>query len=356
MTSPSTRPGQAPDDPLTARRKPGTSYLRAINRALHEEMTHDESVVVIGLDVGPQGGVFGATRGLFERFGPDRVLDMPISEAGYTGAAIGLAMEGLRPVVEMQFSDFVTVAFDQLATLAAKMHYLTSGRARVPLVVRMPFGASVAGDGYMTGAGPHHSQSLEAWFCHLAGMKVVMPATPADAAGLLKAAIRDDSPVMFFEHKALYYTLRSEVDSLDLPLVPIGTARTARVGRDVTIVTCGAMVHQAMAVAETLARELIDVEVVDLRTLVPLDTNTVLDSVHRTGRAVVVHEAPLTGGFGGEIVALIAQHAFDALKAAPLRVAARDMPVPAGPAARASLPSPARIEAAVRQVLGRQPR
>jgi pyruvate/2-oxoglutarate/acetoin dehydrogenase E1 component len=334
-------------------RRPGTSYLRAINRALHEEMARDGSVVVVGLDVGPQGGVFGATRGLFDRFGPDRVLDMPISEAGYTGAAIGLAMEGLRPVVEMQFSDFVTVAFDQLATLAAKMHYLTSGRARVPMVVRMPYGANIAGHGYMTGAGPHHSQSLEAWFCHLAGMKVVMPATPADALGLLKAAIRDDGPVMFFEHKALYYTLRADLEPGDSPPVPIGEARIARPGRDVTIATFGAMVHLATAVSERLRHEAVDVEVVDLRTLVPLDLQTLLDSVRRTGRLVVVHEAPLTGGFGGEIVALIVQHAFDVLEAAPVRVAARDMPVPAGPAARASLPSEARIEAAVREVLSR---
>jgi pyruvate/2-oxoglutarate/acetoin dehydrogenase E1 component len=342
----------APADGTAARtRRPGTSYLRAINRALHEEMARDDSVVVVGLDVGAQGGVFGATRGLLDRFGPERVLDMPISEAGYTGAAIGLAMEGLRPVVEMQFSDFVTVAFDQLATLAAKLHYLTSGRVKVPMVVRMPYGASIAGHGYMTGAGPHHSQSLEAWFCHLAGMKVVMPSTPADALGLLKAAIRDDGPVMFFEHKALYYTLRADIDPAESPPVPIGRAHVARPGRDATIVTFGAMVHQALAVAETLAREQVEVEVVDLRTLVPLDTATVLESVRRTRRVVVVHEAPLTGGFGGEVVALIAQHAFDVLAAAPLRVAARDMPVPAGPAARASLPSPARIEAAVREVL-----
>jgi len=318
---------------------------------MREEMERDDSVVVMGLDVARQGGVFGATRGLYERFGPSRVLDMPISEAGYTGAAIGMAMEGLRPVIEMQFSDFVTVAFDQLATIAAKMYYLTAGRVAVPLVVRMPFGASTSGDGYMTGAGPHHSQSLEAWFCHLAGVKVVMPATPTDALGLLKSAIRDDSPVMFFEHKALYYSLRSELDPLNSAVVPIGKARIARPGRHASVIATGAMVHQALAVAEKLEREAIDVEVVDLRSLVPLDSETLFATVRRTGRVVVVHEAPLTGGFGGELVALIAQHAFADLKAAPVRVAARDMPVPDGPAARASLPSVARIEAAVRQVL-----
>jgi len=332
-------------------RQPATSYLRAINRALREEMERDASVIVVGLDVGPQGGVFGATRGLYERFGPERVLDMPISEAGYTGAAIGLAMEGWRPVVEMQFSDFVTVAFDQLATVAAKMHYLTGGALAVPLVVRMPYGANIVGQGYMTGAGPHHSQSLEAWFCHMAGLKVVMPATPEDALGLLKASIRDPGPVMFFEHKALYYTLRSELDPADPALVPIGKARTARAGRHVTVVAMGAMVHMALAVATSLERNGIDVEVIDLRSLVPLDTTTLLESVRRTGRVVVVHEAPLTGGFAGEVVALVAQHAFGDLKAAPIRVAARDMPVPWGAAARASLPSAARIEAAVRDVL-----
>lgn len=347
MTTPSsgTVPGAMGTHP------PGTSYLRAINRAMREEMERDEAVVVVGLDVARQGGVFGATRGLHERFGPSRVIDMPISEAGYTGAAIGMAMEGLRPVVEMQFSDFVTVAFDQLATIAAKMHYLTAGRVAVPLVVRMPFGANIAGHGYMTGAGPHHSQSLEAWFCHLAGMKVVMPATPEDALGLLKSAIRDDSPVMFFEHKALYHSLRCELDPQNSELVPIGKARIARAGRHVTIISWGAMVHMALAVADTFQREGIGIEIVDLRTLVPLDQETLLASVRRTGRVVVVHEAPLTGGFGGELVALIVQHAFAELKAAPVRVAARDMPVPAGPAARASLPSEARIAAAVRQVL-----
>jgi 2-oxoisovalerate dehydrogenase E1 component beta subunit len=332
-------------------RRSGTSYLRAINRALHEEMERDDSVVLLGLDIARQGGIFGATRGLYERFGANRVMDMPISEAGYTGAAIGMAMEGLRPVVEMQFSDFVTVAFDQLATVAAKLHYLTDGQVRVPLVVRMPFGASIAGNGYMTGAGPHHSQSPEAWFCHLAGMKVVMPATPADALGLLKSAIRDDGPVMFFEHKALYYSLRAELRAGDRALVPIGKADVKRTGDDVTIVATGAMVHLAESVANALAPQGIALEIVDLRSLVPLDLETVLESVRKTGRVVVVHEAPLTGGFGGEIVALIAQHAFRHLRAAPIRVAARDMPVPAGPAARAALPSETRIEAAVRQVL-----
>ncbi|MDB6100957.1 MAG: acetoin dehydrogenase [Gammaproteobacteria bacterium] len=180
----------------------GKSYIRAINRALHEEMELDPGVLVIGLDVGRQGGLFGATRNLHERFGSERVIDTPISEAGYTGAAIGLAMEGFRPVVEMQFADFVIVTFDQLATVAAKMYFLTEGRTCVPLVIRMPYGSNLSGQGYMTGTGPHHSQSPESWFCHLPGMKVVMPSTAADALGLLKSAIRDNNLVMFFDRRA----------------------------------------------------------------------------------------------------------------------------------------------------------
>jgi acetoin:2,6-dichlorophenolindophenol oxidoreductase subunit beta len=340
----------APNNTAPARK--GTTYLRAINRAMREEMERDPAVLVIGLDVGRQGGIFGATRGLYERFGGTRVVDTPISEAGFTGAAIGMAMEGLRPVVEMQFADFVTVAFDQLATVAAKMHYLTQGRTNVPLVVRMPYGASIAGKGYMTGAGPHHSQSPEAWFCHLAGIKVVMPSTPADALGLLKAAIRDDNPVMFFEQKAMYYSLREDLPEGD-HLVPLGVADVKRRGTDATIIATGATVHQALAVADRLATEGASIEVVDPRTLVPLDTGAILASAAKTGRVVITHEAAQTSGFGAEIAALIAEHGFGALRAPVLRICARDMPVPAGLAARASLPSEARIEAAVRELLKR---
>lgn len=338
------------NDARPAAKRDGTSYFRAINQALHAEMERDANVVVIGLDVGRQGGIFGATRGLHERFGPDRVIDAPISEAGYTGAAIGMAMEGLRPVVEMQFGDFVTVAFDQLATVAAKMFYLTRGKTRVPLVVRMPYGANVPGGGYMTGGGPHHSQSAESWFCHLAGMKVVMPSTPGDALGLLKAAIRDDGPVMFFEQKALYFSARETLPGDD-HLVSLGKADVKRSGTDVTIVATGALVHTALAVAQRLAGENISVEVLDPRTLVPLDREAIHRSVSKTGRVVITHEAPQTAGFGAEIAAWIAEHAFDRLRAPVKRVCARDMPVPAGLAARAALPSEARIETAVLEVL-----
>lgn len=326
-----------------------TRYVQAINRALREEMERDGTVVLIGLDIGRQGGLFGATRGLFDQFGPERVIDTPISEAGFTGAAIGMAMEGLRPVVEMQFADFVTVAFDQLSTVAAKMHFMTQGAVSVPLVVRMPYGVNIAGEGYMTGAGPHHSQSPEAWFTHLAGLKVVMPSSPADALGLLKSAIRDPNPVMFFEQKGLYFTASDDLPEAE-HVVPLGVADVKRNGTDVTVVATGAMVGLACAAADRLASDGISTEVVDPRTLVPLDRDTILDSVAKTGRVLITHEAPLTGGFGGEIAAVIAEHGFSSLKAPVRRVCALDMPVPAGATARASMPSQERIEATVREL------
>jgi pyruvate/2-oxoglutarate/acetoin dehydrogenase E1 component len=327
-----------------------TLYVQAINRALHEEMERDPSVVAIGLDIGRQGGLFTATRGLYDRFGPDRVVDTPISEAGYTGAAIGMALEGLRPVVEMQFADFVTVAFDQISTVAAKMHYLSGGLLKVPLVVRLPYGVNVTGEGYMTGAGPHHSQSPEAWFCHIAGLKVVMPSTPADALGLLKSAIRDDDPVMFFEQKGLYFTAREDLPEAE-HVVPIGVADVKRAGTDATVIATGAMVTLALSVAERLASEGISLEVLDPRTLVPLDREAIAKSVAKTGRALITHEAPLTGGVGGEIAAVIAEEAFGSLRAPIKRVCGRDMPVPAGLGARAALPTEERIEAGIRELL-----
>jgi len=325
-------------------------YVEAIKRALHEEMERDDDVIVIGLDVGRQGGLFGASRELWDRFGADRVIDTPISEAGYTGAAIGMAMEGLRPVVEIQFADFVTVAFDQLNTVAAKMHFMTRGGVHVPLVMRLPYGVNVTGEGYMTGAGPHHSQSPEAWFCHIAGLKVVMPATPADALGLLKSSIRDDNPVMFFEQKGLYYSAQEELPDGE-HLVPLGVADVKREGSDVSVIATGAMVTLALGAAERLAADGISVEVVDPRTLVPLDRETLLTSVAKTGRAVITHEAPTTGGFGGEIAAVLAEEGFGSLQAPLKRVCALDMPVPAGTMARASMPTQDRIEAAVRALV-----
>jgi len=325
-------------------------YIEAINRALHEEMERDSQVLAIGLDIAVQGGLFGATRGLLERFGAERVIDTPISEAGFTGAAIGMAMEGLRPVVEIQFADFVTVAFDQINTVAAKMHFLTGGNVHVPLVVRLPYGVNISGEGYMTGAGPHHSQSPEAWFCHVAGLEVVMPSTPRDALGLLKAAIRSDNPVIYMEQKGLYYSAQEELPEGDF-VVPLGRAEVKRPGRDVTVIATGALVGVALALAERLAGEGISLEVVDPRTLVPLDHGTLLESVARTGRVVITHEAPLTAGFGAEIAAVIADEGFAHLRSPVRRVCGLDMPVPAGPRARTALPTPERLEAAVRGVL-----
>jgi pyruvate/2-oxoglutarate/acetoin dehydrogenase E1 component len=326
-----------------------TTFADALRRALVEEMERDPSVLVIGLDIARQGGIFGVTRGLLERFGPQRVIDTPISEAGFTGAAVGLAMEGLRPVVEIQFADFVTVAFDQITTVASKMHYLTGGSVSVPLVVRLPYGVNMSG-GYMTGGGPHHSQSPEAWFCHCAGLKVAMPSTACDALGLLKAAIRDDNPVVLFEQKGFYHTVSEELPDGE-HLVPLGRAAIRREGDDATIVATGATVGMALAVAERLAGEGISLEVVDPRTLVPLDTETLLASVRKTGRAVVTQEAARTGGFCAEVAAVVSEGAFAALEAPVRRVAALDMPIPPGEAARAMLPSDERIEAAVRGLL-----
>jgi pyruvate/2-oxoglutarate/acetoin dehydrogenase E1 component len=325
-----------------------TTFASALNRALREEMERDESVVLIGLDIGRLGGIFGVSKGLLERFGPERVIDTPISEAGFTGAAVGMAMEGLRPVVEIQFADFVTVAFDQIATVAAKMHYLTGGSVHVPMVIRLPYGVNMSG-GYMTGGGPHHSQSPEAWFCHCAGLKVVMPSTPADALGLMKAAIRDDNPVAFFEQKGLYGESEALPDGEHL--VPLGSAAVRRQGTDATIIATGATVGMALSVARRLAAEGISLEVVDPRSLVPLDTKTLLASVRKTHRAVVTQEAARTGGFCAELAAVIAEHGFADLKAPIARVAALDMPIPPGEDARGMLPTEERIETAVRAVL-----
>jgi len=326
-----------------------TTFADALNRALREEMERDESVLLIGLDIARQGGIFGVTRGLLDRFDEERVIDTPISEAGFTGAAVGMAMEGMRPVVEIQFADFVTVGFDQITTVASKMHYLTGGTVSVPMVVRLPYGVNMRG-GYMTGGGPHHSQSPEAWFCHCAGLKVVMPSTASDALGLMKSAIRDNNPVVFFEQKGFYDESSGELRGGD-HLVPLGRAAIRREGTDVTIVATGVTVDMALAVAERLAGDGISAEVIDPRTLVPLDTKTILDSVGKTGRAVVTQEASQTGGFCAEVAAVIAGGAFSDRMAPVQRVGALNMPIPAGEAARGILPSEERIEEAVRRVL-----
>ncbi|MDX6534569.1 MAG: hypothetical protein QOF68_2313 [Gaiellales bacterium] len=300
------------------------TYLEAIRAAMHDEMEVDDRVFVLGEDVGMQGGAFGATKELQQRFGELRSIDTPVAESGIVGVAVGAAMAGQRPIAEMQFADFVSCAFDQLVTCAAKMHYRIGWA--VPMVVRCPNGGGVGG-------GPYHSENVEAWFHHHAGLKIVCPATATDAYGLLRSAIRDPNPVVFCEHKFLYRRVKEEVETgaANGQLVPIGKAVVRREGTDLTIVTYASTVQLAVAVAETMAADGVSVEVVDLRTLVPFDRDTVLDSVRKTGKALIVHEDNLTGGFGGEVAAIIAQDAFEHLDAPVRRVAALDTPIPFAP-------------------------
>jgi 2-oxoisovalerate dehydrogenase E1 component beta subunit len=298
-----------------------TTYLEAIRQGLWEEMEADERVFVLGEDVGVYGGAFKVTDGFVDRFGEERVIDTPISEAAIVGASVGAALMGLRPVAEMQFIDFISCAFDQLTNVAAKNRYRWG--VGVPIVVRGPAGGGVHG-------GPFHSLQAESYFVHTAGLKVVCPATAYDAKGLIKAAIRDDDPVIFQEHKFLYRRIKEDLPGEEF-VVPLGEAKVVRHGSDLSIITYAAMVHVALEATEVLAGEGVQVEVVDLRTLVPLDEDAVLTSVAKTGKALVLHEAPRTGGFGGEIAATIAEKAFEYLEAPIVRVTAPDTPVPYSP-------------------------
>lgn len=318
-------------------------FSHALREALEEEMERDERVVLIGEDIAEYGGAFKITADIVRRFGPERVRNTPISEAGFVGIAIGAAMTGLRPVVEIMFMDFITLAMDQLINHAAKFRYMYNGQVSVPLVVRTPAGA---GRRY----GPTHSQSLERHFVATPGLLVVAPATPADAKGLLKAAIRCDDPVVFVESKILYGR-RGEVPEGDY-VTPLGRARVAREGADVTVVAWSRMVEEALRAAEALAQRGVQIEVIDLRTLAPMDMPTVAASVQKTGRVVVVEEGALTGGVGAEIVSRIAAECFYDLSAPPRRVAAADVPVPASPALEdAVTPDARRIAEAVAEVL-----
>lgn len=324
---------------------PVMQYREALRLALEEEMRRDPAVFIIGEDVGRYGGAYAVTRGLLERFGPRRVLDSPMSEALIVGAAVGAAMAGMRPVAEVMYVDFLTLAMDQLVNQAAKMRYMFGEAFRVPLVVRTQGGTG-------RGAGAQHSQSLESWFAHVPGLKVVAPATPADARGLLKSAIRDDNPVVFIEHKSLY-AVKGEVPAEEV-LVPIGQAAVSRPGSDLTIVTYSRMVHVALEAADDLASQGIDVEVIDLRSLRPWDEALVLESVAHTRRAVVLHEAPLTAGFGAEISARIYEALFDRLAAPVRRVAGAEVPIPANVhLERLVIPSAAQVVEAARTVVGR---
>jgi 2-oxoisovalerate dehydrogenase E1 component beta subunit len=318
------------------------TYLEAISDGLREEMRRDGNVILLGEDIAVFGGAFKITRGFLDEFGADRVIDTPISESGFVGAACAAAIEGLRPVVEFQFADFIACAFDQIVNFAAKAHYRWG--TPVPVVFRGPSGGGFRG-------GPFHSQNPEAWFTHVPGLKVVQPSTPYDAKGLLKAAIRDNNPVIYLEHKHLYRRIREDVPEDDF-IVPLGVADVKREGSDLTIVTYGAMVHECLTVAQRLSGEGAECEVIDLRTLCPLDRDSFLSSVRKTSRALVVYEAHLTGGFGGEVAAIIAQEAFDALDAPVTRVASLDVPVPFSPALEdAVLPSADKIYRAAVDVL-----
>jgi len=297
------------------------TYLDAIHDALWEEMEADERVILLGQDVGTYGGAFRVTAGFLERFGPGRVIDTPISESAMVGAAIGAAMMGLRPVVEMQFIDFISCAFNQIVNFAAPNHYRWG--QRVPIVVRGPSGGNVHGSAF-------HSQNPESYFQHTPGLKVVAPATAADAKALLKAAIRDPNPVLFFEHKYLYRRIKEEVPA-DLPPVPIGQARLARAGSGLSVITYGAMLHVALAAAEPLAAEGIDLEVLDLRTVKPLDQEAILATAKKTGRVLVLTEEQLTGSVAGEVAARIAENAFPWLDAPVGRLCCPDTPVPYSP-------------------------
>jgi len=316
------------------------TYLQAISDGLREEMRRDPSVFCLGEDIGTYGGAFRVTKGFLEEFGRARVLDTPLSESAILGTAIGAAMVGMRPVAEMQFADFVTCGFNMLVNFAAKAHYRWG--ANVPMVVRLPTGGGTRG-------GPFHSTNCEAWFTRVPGLKVVAPATARDAKGLLVAAIRDDNPVLYFEHKFLYRRVKEDVPEGEL-VVPLGRARLARPGRDVSLVAYGSMVHYGTAVADELAKEGLEVEVLDLRSLVPLDEAAVLETVRRTNRVVVAHEDTKTGGFGGEISARIAELAFEHLDAPIRRVASLDTPVPYSPHLEDRfMPQPADLARALRE-------
>ncbi len=296
------------------------TYLEAIREALRQEMQRDERVFVIGEDVGAYGGAFGVTLGLLEEFGPERVIDTPISELAIAGTITGAALVGMRPVGEIMFMDFITLASEQIVNQAAKIHFMFGGKTAVPWVLRTPMGSG-------TGAAAQHSQSLENWFVHVPGIQVVAPATPYDAKGLLIQAIRDDNPVLFVEHKLLYKT-KGPVPEAPYT-IPLAQAEVKRPGRDLTIIATSIMVRRALEAAEQLAPEGIEAEVVDPRTLKPLDEETVIASVCKTGKVLLVHEACKTGGYGGELAAVIAgSAAFDYLEAPILRVAGRDMPIP----------------------------
>jgi 2-oxoisovalerate dehydrogenase E1 component subunit beta len=321
---------------------PEMRMVEAVRAAIGEEMERDERVLVMGEDVGLKGGVFGATDGLHARFGEARVLDTPLAESAIVGVAVGAALNGMLPVAEIQFADFIHPAFDQIVSEAARTRYRSNGDWGVPMVIRAPFGGAVHG-------GLYHSQSIEAFYAHVPGLKVVVPSMPADAHGLLKAAIRDPDPVLFLEHKKLYRLVSEEVPDGD-HVVPIGPPAVRREGTRLSCFAWGLMTHYCMEAAQELEREGVSVEVVDLRTLAPLDRDAIFASVRKTGKAMVVHEDNITGGYGAEVAALVSEHAFESLDGPVVRVAAPDIPaMPFNtPQEDFFMPSPAKIAEAMR--------
>lgn len=297
---------------------PEITLIEAVRQALDEELARDESVLLIGEDIGKRGGVFRATQGLYQKYGAERVLDSPLAEASIVGIGVGVALYGMRPVCEIQFADFIHPAFNQLVSEVSRMCYRTNGAWTVPMVIRAPYGGGVGG-------GLYHSQSVEAFFTHVPGLKVVIPSNPYDAKGLLKSAVRDPNPVLFFEPKKGYRLIRGEVPQGEYT-VPIGPARISRAGEDLSLFAYGMMHHYALQAAEQAAGEGISVEVVDLRTLLPVDKPTLLASVKKTGKALIVHEDNLTGGYGAEIAAILAGEAFTDLDAPVRRLCAPDVP------------------------------
>lgn len=319
------------------------SYREAVREALQQEMQVDERVFLLGEDIGVYGGAFGVTKGLVEEFGGARVRDTPISELGIVGVALGAAMTGMRPVVDIQFSDFLMLAMDQLANQAAKIGYMYGGRSTVPLVIRTPSGSG-------TGAGAQHSQSLESWVTHIPGLKVVQPSDALDAKGLMLEAMNDPNPVVFYEHKLLYDTVSANVPEQMEP-IPFGRAAIKRMGSDVTIVATGIMVSRALEAADQLMVERISVEVIDPRTLVPLDEERILQSVRKTGRLLIVHEAVKRSGFGAEIASITAEKAFASLKAPIQRLAGAEVPIPhQADLEKAAVPQTEDIAQAVRKL------
>ncbi len=296
------------------------TLIEGVRQGMDEELARDDRVFLVGEDVGPRGGVFRATQGLFEKYGPERVIDSPLAELSIVGVGIGAALYGMRPICEIQFADFIHPAFNQIVNEAAKLCYRSNGEWTAPMVIRAPYGGGIGG-------GLYHSQSVEAFFAHVPGLKVVIPSNPHDAKGLLKSAVRDPNPVLFFEPKKGYRLIRGEVpeDEPDLT-VPIGPANISRSGSDISVFAYGMMHHYCLAAAETVAEEGIDVELVDLRTLYPVDRETILESVRKTGKALIVYEDNLTGGYGAEIAALIAEAAFTHLDGPIRRLAGPDVP------------------------------